>query len=149
MTSVAKKICGSLSKQIVWFRTQDALFFSGFYSFETQRCKSSKKMRLEFETKQITKMAPGVWNQTIPYESPSQRKCAWSSNFALLGFELQMAPFFYSNNIVEVRTPGALFCRHAPRYLPRLKGFDFVSQMGTYPFVRNFLIPQLTTWFFN
>ena len=38
------------------------------------------------------------------------------------------------------------FCRYAPRYLPRLKGFEFVSQMGPSPFVWSFLIPRLMPW---
>ena len=41
------------------------------------------------------------------------------------------------------------FCRYAPRYLPRLKGFGFLSRMGPSPFVSSFFIPRLTQWFFN
>ena len=61
---------------------------------------------------------------------------------------------FHANHWVKesapgVWTPGAIFCRHAPRYLPRLKNFEFVSRMRPSTFVRSFLIPHLTSWVFN
>ena len=95
------------------------------------------------------KNAPSVRNQIISCESSSQRKFAWSSKFTPLSFKIQAAHFFDSNNIVEVQTPGALFCRYAPRYISRLKSFDSVSHMGTLPFVICFSIPQIKSWFFN
>ena len=73
----------------------------------------------------------------------------WVSSFASLSFELQVTQIFDLNNIVEVRTPLSLFWRYSPRYLPILKGFDFVSQMGTHPSVRIFWYHGLRGGFFK
>ena len=73
----------------------------------------------------------------------------WVTNFVLLSLKLQVTHNFDLDNIIEVWTPFSLFLRHAPRYLPRLKSFDFVSQIGPSPFVRSILIPRLTLWVFK
>ena len=143
--SVLEKLCDSLPKNVVCFQTQGALF-PNFFSFKTQRC----KVHVEFETKQIWKRVhPQFGTKKNSFESSSQRKCAWISNFASLSFKLQATHVFDSTNIDEVQTPFSLFCRYVPSYLPKLKSFNFVSRIGPSPFVRSILIPRLTPYFFN
>ena len=128
-----------------------AHFFSNFFSFETQRCGLIfKKVRLKFETKQIRKKLrlefgtkwfhanhwgkespPGVWTSRL-----------WVLNSRWLIFLTQLTS-------LRSELHYHFFYHYAPRYLPIWKSFDFVSQMGTSPFMRNFSIPRLTPWVFN
>ena len=138
------------------------IFLNKFFGFELKVCFfwpffcESQQCELSFKgcvwsskVKKPIKSAPWVRNKMISCESSSQRKSTWGSNYISLSFELQVTHIFDSNNIVEVRTPFSLFCRYSPCYLPILKGFDFVSQMGPSSSVRIFPMPWLTLWFSN
>ena len=64
--------------------------------------------------------------------------CAWISNFSSLSFELQVVHFFYSNNIVEVQTPGALFFMLFTLLSSKIKFFWFCVTNGTLPIREEF-----------
>ena len=69
--------------------------------------------------------------------------------FSLLFFDLQVVHILTQTKSLRSELHSHFSCRYAPHYLPRLESFDCVSQMGPYLFVRMFLIPHLTSWFFN
>ena len=119
-------------KKNVWFWTQGALF-TNWFTFETQRCESSKKKCVWSSKLKKSKSTPWVWNQTISCKSLSQIKCASSSNFSLLSFELQVTHIFDSNNIVEVWTPGPLFLPLCTPLSPWIKFILFYVTNGTPP----------------
>ena len=66
-----------------------------------------------------------------------------------IGFWTLGGKVFTQITSLRQKIQARFFCRYAPRYLPRFWSFDFVSRMGTSPFVRIFSIPQLTLWVFN